>query len=104
MNITITRPTTAEVQGKHELEDGTAIGAESPQLKARISELEGILKDGASIRLVRDWEGIAYAQIDGDDRFFALCLLDDGRVGYGGINHPAFHPTVAAYLEAGEYA
>lgn len=102
MSIKIERPTTAEVQGRMEDGDGTAIGRESRRLKERLRELESVLKDGSTITLARDWEGTAYALIEGDDRFDVLCILDDGRVGYGGVTQPAMYPTVADYLEAGQ--
>lgn len=100
MSITIIRPTTKEVQGRHEVEAGTSIGSESRPLKTRLRELESILADGSNVTLLRDWEGTAYAMIDGDDRFDTLCLLDDGRVGYGGVNLPVFYASVAEYMEA----
>lgn len=98
--LTIKRPTTAEVRGRHEVEDGTSIGSESRQLKKRITELAGVLADDATITLLRDQEGTAFVLVSGDDRFLSLCILDDGRVGYGGLNHPTFYPTVQAYMEA----
>ncbi|HET7416190.1 MAG TPA: hypothetical protein VFJ61_00980 [Solirubrobacterales bacterium] len=101
MSITTYRPTTNEVQRKYEVEGGTSIGHESPRLKERLRELESLLTDGSRVTLLRGWEGTAYALIAGDERFDSLCFLDDGRVGYGSVNLPAFYPTVAEYLEAG---
>jgi hypothetical protein len=100
-SVTIIKPTTAELRERYEDDEISGVGKESRRLQERIRELTELLPKGATISLSRNWEGDVHANIDGDDRFDVLCILDDGRVGYGGINLPEFFPTVADYLEAG---
>lgn len=100
--VKIECPTPAELVACYDAEEDEfkAIGRPSKKLKTRIDELVTTLKDGAEVTLYRDWEGMACAVIEGDDRFESLYLTDEGRVAWGGINLPEFYDTVAEYLEA----
>lgn len=101
--ITINRPEPAELAQEFDADpdDFQSIGELSPKLQERIDELEATLKEGAVVTLHRNWEGIAVVNIEGDDRLSTLYLTDEGKVGYGGVNQPEYHNTIAEYLKVG---
>jgi hypothetical protein len=64
----------------------------------RLRELDALLSGSARLTLARDWEGFVVGLIDGDDRLDSIYFMEDGRVAYAGLNHPAYVATVAELL------
>jgi hypothetical protein len=65
----------------------------------RLEELRGLIDTDTTVTLARDWEGCAFAIVEGDERFDVLAFTDAGEVGHGGINHPLYFDTFAALLQ-----
>jgi hypothetical protein len=105
--LTVLTPDDSEVTTLFpEDEDAKGLGPLPPGIQARLEELGERIERDTTITLFRDWEGNAFGLSDpeGDPRFDVLAFTDDGRVGYGGVNQPAYFDTVAEWCDAEEAA
>jgi hypothetical protein len=105
--LTVLTPDDSEVATLYpEDEDAKGIGPLPAGIQARLDELGRLLERDTTITLIRDWEGSAYGlgDAEGDPRFEVLAFTEDGRVGYGGVNHPAYYDSFAEWLAAEEAA
>lgn len=91
-------PTTEELRKRfpedEELEGGFGPDDLTTGQKARLRELPD-----DTITIFANWEGTICASLENDD-LYMLNLLDDGRVGFGGINQPVFYNTVDELRES----
>jgi hypothetical protein len=97
--LTVRTPDDAEVAELFPEDEGAkGIGSMPDGITERLEELGGLIDTDTTITLVRDWEGCTFGIVDGDERFEVLAFTEDGRVGQGGVNQPAYLDSVKALL------
>lgn len=64
----------------------------------RMQEIERLMPE-AKLTIARDWEGCAFAMVEGDERFDCFALSDDGQIGMGGVNLPVYFGSLAELIE-----
>jgi hypothetical protein len=70
-------------------------------VQERLSELRSMLDQSARVVLARDWENCLFALVEGDSKLNALAFTEDGKVGRGMANLPAYYPTVRELVATG---
>jgi hypothetical protein len=105
VRLIVQTPDDAEVAALYPDEvDATAIGPIPAGIQVRLDELGRAIDRDTTITLSRNWEGCAFGIVDGDadPRFEVLAFTEEGRVGHGGINQPAYHDSIAELFAADE--
>jgi hypothetical protein len=78
----------------------TEVGDVPEPVEQRLTELRQTVTQRTVVTLARDFENCIVALVQGDERFESLFFTEDGRIAYGGINQPAYFPTLADLLDA----
>jgi hypothetical protein len=77
------------------------VGEVPSGVQERLTELRSLLDPWAKVILARNCENCLFAHVEGDSKLDALAFTDDGRVGRGMANLPAYYPTVRELIATG---
>lgn len=93
-------PDAAEILAACPDDEAFTMGPIPDALQATLDDLLDVLPASATVSLMRDWEHCPVAMVTGANGLDVLALTERGRIGFGGVNMPAYFDSVKDFLNA----